>query len=146
MRKRFLLPEGVRLRELKVALFSLLLGDPIRFAATALNTHNRYRKFHHDPSLSWSDKLSSQANKIAYEMVQTFNKQNNKRFEVPDEESVGENVERFLGVAFDCDSTAAMKATDNWYQVYRRLSYNIFKGVICKLQSNVYITATLGTL
>lgn len=50
-------------------------------------------------------------------MVQQFSKDNSKRFEVPDEESLGENVERFLGVQFGCDSTAAMKATDNWYQV-----------------------------
>ena len=52
--------------------FFLLLGDPVEFAGTALNTHNRYRMYHHDPPLKWSDKLSSQANKIAYEMVKQF--------------------------------------------------------------------------
>lgn len=96
---------------------SLLLGNPTEFAGTALNTHNRYRMYHHDPPLRWSDKLSSQANKIAYQMVKQFSKQSSKRFEVTEEESVGENVERFLGVKFGCDSAAAMKATDNWYKV-----------------------------
>lgn len=101
--------------------FSLLLGDPVEFAGTALNTHNRYRMYHHDPPLKWSDKLSSQANKIAYEMVKQLSKQSSKRFEITEEESVGENVERFLGVKFGCDSTAAMKSTDNWYKVYNRI-------------------------
>jgi len=51
-------------------------------------------------------------------MVQQFKKENSKRFEITEEEeSVGENVERFLGVKFGCDSAAAMKATDNWYKV-----------------------------
>lgn len=103
--------------EVRSVLLSLFQGNPIEFAGTALSTHNRYRKYHHDPALRWSDRLSSQANKIAYQMVQQFSKDNSKRFEVPDEESLGENVERFLGVQFGCDSTAAMKATDNWYQV-----------------------------
>ena len=98
--------------------FFLLLGNPTEFAGTALNTHNRYRMYHHDPLLRWSDKLSSQANKIAYQMVQQFKKENSKRFEITEEEeSVGENVERFLGVKFGCDSAAAMKATDNWYKI-----------------------------
>ena len=100
---------------------SLLLGNPIEFAGTALNTHNRYRMYHHDPALRWSDKLSSQANKLAYQMVQQFKKENSKRFEIGEEESVGENVERFLGVKFGCDSAAAMKATDNWYKICIRL-------------------------
>ena len=97
--------------------FFLLLGDPMEFAGTALNTHNRYRMYHHDPPLKWSDKLSSQANKIAYQMVKQFKEQSSKRFEITEEESVGENVERFLGVKFGCDSAAAMKATDSWYKV-----------------------------
>ena len=101
-------------------LFSLP-GNPVEFAGTALNTHNRYRMYHHDPPLRWSDKLSSQANKIAYQMVQQFRKENSKRFEITEEESVGENVERFLGVKFGCDSAAAVKATDNWYKVCIRL-------------------------
>ncbi|PFX22086.1 uncharacterized protein LOC111334660 [Stylophora pistillata] len=103
---------------------AIKIGNPIEFAGTALSTHNRYRKYHHDPALRWSDRLSSQANKIAYQMVQQFSKENSKRFEVPDEESLGENVERFLGVEFGCDSTAAMKATDNWYQQSKNYSYN----------------------
>ena len=97
--------------------YFLLLGDPIEFAGTALNTHNRYRLFHHVQPLKWSDKLSSQANKIAYKMAKEFRNTNSKRFGVPDEETVGENVEKFLGEKFGCDSTAAMKATDKWYQV-----------------------------
>lgn len=103
---------------------TIKLGDPVEFAGTALNTHNRYRMYHHDPPLKWSDKLSSQANKIAYEMVKQFSKQSSKRFEITEEESVGENVERFLGVKFGCDSTAAMKSTDNWYKQSRNYSYN----------------------
>ena len=83
-----------------------------------MNTHNRYRLYHHDPPLKWSDRLSKQAKKLAYQMVQQYSKGNEKRFEVPsDQESVGENLEKFLGVTFGCDSTAAMKATDKWYQV-----------------------------
>ena len=97
--------------------YFLLLGNPIEFAGTALNTHNRYRLFHHVQPLKWSDKLSSQANKIAYKMAKEFRNTNSKRFGVPDEETVGENVEKFLGEKFGCDSTAAMKATDKWYQV-----------------------------
>ena len=114
----FLLPGNMFFSLLlgKMFLFSFL-GNPIEFAGTALNTHNRYRMYHHDPPLRWSDKLSSQANKIAYQMVQQFRKENSKRFEITEEESVGENVERFLGVKFGCDSAAAMKATDNWYKV-----------------------------
>lgn len=50
-------------------------------------------------------------------MAKEFRNTNSKRFEVPDEETVGENVEKFLGEKFGCDSTAAMKATDKWYQV-----------------------------
>ncbi|XP_068747822.1 Golgi-associated plant pathogenesis-related protein 1-like [Montipora capricornis] len=99
-------------------------GDPIEFAGTALNTHNRYRLYHHAQPLKWSDKLSSQANKIAYQMAQQFRKTILKRFGVPDEETVGENVEKFLGVDFSCDSTAAMKATDKWYQQNKNYSYN----------------------
>lgn len=109
--------EDILTKLVRSVLLSLFQGNPIEFAGTALSTHNRYRKYHHDPALRWSDRLSSQANKIAYQMVQQFSKDNSKRFEVPDEESLGENVERFLGVQFGCDSTAAMKATDNWYQV-----------------------------
>ena len=101
----------------KTQYYFLFLGDPIEFAGTALNTHNRYRLYHHAQPLKWSDKLSSQANKIAYQMAQQFRKTTLKRFGVPDEETVGENVEKFLGVDFSCDSTAAMKATDKWYQV-----------------------------
>ena len=107
-------------------MFFLLLGDPTEFAGTALNTHNRYRMYHHDPPLKWSDKLSSHANKIAYQMVKQFSKQSSKRFEIPEEESVGENVERFLGVKFGCDSAAAMKATDNWYKVCNRIFNDYF--------------------
>ncbi|XP_020623451.1 uncharacterized protein LOC110060979 isoform X2 [Orbicella faveolata] len=103
---------------------TIKLGNPTEFAGTALNTHNRYRMYHHDPPLRWSDKLSSQANKIAYQMVKQFSKQSSKRFEVTEEESVGENVERFLGVKFGCDSAAAMKATDNWYKQSKNYSYN----------------------
>ncbi|XP_074637162.1 uncharacterized protein LOC141895292 [Acropora palmata] len=99
-------------------------GNPIEFAGTALNTHNRYRLFHHVQPLKWSDKLSSQANKIAYKMAKEFRNTNSKRFGVPDEETVGENVEKFLGEKFGCDSTAAMKATDKWYQQSRKYSYN----------------------
>ena len=101
-----------------------LLGNPTEFAGTALNTHNRYRMYHHDPPLRWSDKLSSQANKIAYKMVQQFSKKTSRRFEITEEESVGENVERFLAVKFGCDSAAAMKATDNWYKVCDRIINN----------------------
>jgi len=50
-------------------------------------------------------------------MAEQFSKSNSKRFKVPEEESVGENMEKFLGETFGCDSTAAMKATDKWYQV-----------------------------
>ena len=59
-------------------------------------------------------------------MVKQFNKQHSKRFEITEEESVGENVERFLGVKFGCDSAAAMKATDNWYKVCNRIANNYF--------------------
>lgn len=56
-------------------------------------------------------------------MVQQYKKNNEaKRFQVPsEEESVGENVEKFLGERFGCDATAVEKATDEWYQVQRRL-------------------------
>lgn len=56
-------------------------------------------------------------------MVQQYRKNNEaKRFQVPseEEESVGENVEKFLGERFGCDATAVEKATDMWYQVQRR--------------------------
>lgn len=53
-----------------------------------------------------------------------------KRFEVPDEESVGENVEKFLGESFGCDATAAMKATDMWYKV---LSMRVLNSKPCSL-------------
>lgn len=56
-------------------------------------------------------------------MVQQYKKNNEaKRFQVPseEEESVGENVEKFLGERFGCDATAVEKATDMWYQVQRR--------------------------
>ena len=104
------------------------LGSPIEFAGTALNTHNRYRLYHHARPLRWSDNLSSQATKIAYKMAQQFSQSGTKRFQVPDEETVGENVEKFLGVTFGCDSTAVMKATDKWYQVCSERSTFLISG------------------
>lgn len=110
----------------------LFLGNPIEFAGTALNTHNRYRLYHHAQPLRWSDKLSSEANKLAYQLAQQFSKSNSKRFQVPDEDTVGENIEKFLGETFGCDSTAAMKATDKWYQV---LSMSV-----CNVQGTVLVS------
>ena len=97
---------------------TLFAGNPLKFAGVALSTQNRYRRYHHAQPLAWSDRLASQAVKIAYRMARDrFNKQSSRRFYVPDEESLGENVERFLGVKYGCDAVAALKAADKWYQV-----------------------------
>lgn len=108
---------------------SCVVGRPNQFAAAALRSHNKFRELHHSPPLSWSDVLAAQATQIAYDLVKNFSEES-KRSDVADKadeednESVGENVEKLLGVRYGCDSSAALTATEKWYREGQNFSYS----------------------
>lgn len=88
------------------------------FAEKGLQAHNNYREEHHALRLRWSDKLATEAEKMAYDMAM---KGTVERSEVATAMGYGENVAKITGVPFN---DAGSVATDVWYSESSNYSYS----------------------
>lgn len=94
----------------------LLKSKFIIFARHGFEEHNNFRALHHVSPLKWSDKLSIQAQKLAYKMALKGT------IQIPGIDLFGENRAKLSAVNFDCE-TAGEEATKIWYNQGGNYSY-----------------------